>query len=124
MFELSVKSQFSAAHCLKGYDGACANLHGHNWEVEVFLRGRRLDAVGLLIDFKQVKAEVQAALAPLDHAELTRLPMFARYNPSSEHLARYLHTVLSRRLNSRRVRVHRVRVSESPGTSATYWERP
>lgn len=121
MFEISVKTHFSGAHCLKGYDGVCANLHGHNWEVEVFLRGRKTDSVGLLVDFKQVKAAVSETVDRLDHKDLNRLPMFARQNPSSENLAHYLFREISKRLNSRSVKVHRVSVGESPGATATYW---
>ena len=122
MFEISVKTHFSAAHFLKGYAGVCANLHGHNWEVEVFLRGRKPDSVGMLVDFKQAKAAIHATVDALDHKELNRLPMFARRNPSSEFLAQYLFGALSKQLNSRRVKVSRVMVSESPGTSAVYWK--
>jgi len=122
MFEISVKAHFSGAHFLAGYPGVCANLHGHNWEVEVFLRGRKTDAVGMLADFRQVKTAIHAVVDPLDHRELNALAMFARQNPSSENLARYLFRALSKRLNSRRFKIQRVLVSESPGTSATYWE--
>lgn len=122
MFEISVKDRFAGAHCLAGYPGVCANLHGHNWDVEVFLRGRKVDAVGMLADFRQVKAVIHATVSVLDHKELNRLAMFARRNPSAENLAEFLFHTLSKRLNSRRLKVHRVWVSESPGTSATYWE--
>ena len=122
MFEISVKTHFSGAHFLAGYPGVCANLHGHNWEVEVFLRGRKTDSVGMLADFRQAKTAIHAAVDPLDHRELNALAMFARQNPSSENLARYLFRALSKRLNSRPFKVHRVWVSESPGTSAVYWE--
>ena len=124
MFELSVKGHFSGAHRLVRYQGPCARVHGHNWDVEVFLRGRRLDAEGLLVDFKRVKEEVRAALDALDHRDLNRLPMFADRNPTSEHLARYLFDTLAARLNSRRCAVHRVWVSETPGTAAAYWKDP
>ena len=122
MFEISVKTHFSGAHFLAGYPGVCANLHGHNWEVEVFLRGPKTDSVGMLVDFRQAKTAIHEAIDPLDHKELNRLAMFAHQNPSSENLAHYLFRTLSKRLNSRRVKVHRVWVSESPGTSAAYWE--
>jgi 6-pyruvoyltetrahydropterin/6-carboxytetrahydropterin synthase len=122
MFEISVQAHFSGAHFLAGYPGVCANLHGHNWAVEVFLRGRTTDSMGLLMDFKQAKTVIHAAVDALDHKELNALPMFTRQNPSSENLARYFFRDLSKRLNSRRVKVHRVWVSESPGTSAAYWE--
>lgn len=124
MFELSVRGHFSGAHRLARYRGACARLHGHNWEVEVFLRGRRLDGEGLLVDFKRVKAEIQAVLETLDHRELNRLSIFANRNPTSEHLARFLFDTLAARLNTRRCAVHRVWVSEAPGTAAAYWKTP
>ncbi|MBI2439982.1 MAG: 6-carboxytetrahydropterin synthase QueD [Lentisphaerae bacterium] len=122
MFEISVKTGFSSAHFLKGYPGVCERLHGHNWEVEVALRGRRTDALGLLADFRQVKRVLKEVVDPLDHRELNSLPLFVRKNPSSENLARYLFQALARRLNSRRLKVQRVRVSEGTGTSASYWE--
>ena len=46
MFELDIRREFSAAHQLKGYNGDCSNLHGHNWTVEVFIRSEHLDEVG------------------------------------------------------------------------------
>src|SRR5512141_1368611 len=35
IFEVSVETNFSAAHALRGYQGDCARLHGHNWTVRV-----------------------------------------------------------------------------------------
>ena len=118
----SASNPISPAHFLAGYPGVGANLHGHNWEVEVFLRGRKADSVGMLVDFRQAKTAIHEIVDALDHKELNRLAMFARQNPSSENLARYLFSELSKRLNSRRVKVQRVWVSESPGTSAAYWK--
>ncbi len=120
MFEVSVKAHFSGAHRLRGYKGICSRLHGHNWEIEVFLRGRRLDATGMLCDFTLVKTALRAVMEQLDHRDLGELPAFARCNPTSENLARYLFGELAARLDSRRCRVHRVWVSESPGSAATY----
>lgn len=122
MFEISVKSHFSSAHHLRGYRGACHQVHGHNWEVEVFMRGSRTNAIGMLMDFGTIKAAVRASLRALDHKDLNRLPAFLRENPTSEHLAKYVFTALTRLFRRAPCRVHRVVVSESPGTSACYWE--
>ena len=35
MFEIEIRRTFAAAHQLKGYDGDCRNLHGHNYSVVV-----------------------------------------------------------------------------------------
>ncbi len=122
MFEISVKAHFSSAHRLRGYAGACRNAHGHNWEVEVFLRGARTDALGMLMDFGRIKLAVRRALRDLDHRDLNRAPAFVRANPTSENLARYIFQGLAKVFRRAPCAVQRVWVSESPGTSACYWE--
>jgi 6-pyruvoyltetrahydropterin/6-carboxytetrahydropterin synthase len=122
VFELSVKTHFSAAHHLRGYEGLCANPHGHNWEVEVFLRGEDLDGVGFLVDFRDIKSAVRTALSELDHHDINTLPAFTKENPTSERLARYIFDSLSRSVNCRRYRVHKITVWETPGNAASYWE--
>ena len=62
MFELSVKGRFSAAHRLRDYEGACAAIHGHNWDVEVFIRGEALDERGMLVDFRELRSRMREAL--------------------------------------------------------------
>lgn len=121
MFELSIKTHFSAAHRLVGYAGPCANPHGHNWEVEVFVRGPRLNPLGMLIDFKDIKKAVRTAMDEVDHCDLNQLPAFVRENPTSENLARFLHERLSNLLNGADLQVHKVTVCETPGTTASYW---
>jgi 6-pyruvoyltetrahydropterin/6-carboxytetrahydropterin synthase len=105
-----------------GHQGVCANFHGHNWEIEIFLKGLDLDSIGILVDFKVVKEAVQEVLGGLDHADLNQHPAFAVQNPTSENIARLLFEELGRRLNTQGSRVSKVRVSESPNSSATYWE--
>ncbi len=122
MFELSVKTHFSAAHRLVGYEGQCANPHGHNWEVEIFVRGSRLNDLGMLVDYRDIKGAVREAMKEIDHVDLNLVPAFVRSNPTSENLARYVHERLSERINSERARVCRVTICETPGTSASYWD--
>lgn len=122
MYEVSVTTHFSAAHRLIGYPGSCAKFHGHNWEVELFLRGPTLNEIGILIDFREVKITVREVLGELDHGDLNQVPAFVAMNPTSENVARYLFEAFSRRLQSERFRVVRVRVAETPGTSAWYWD--
>lgn len=122
MYEISVKSSFCGAHHLRGYRGPCARPHGHNWEIVVCLRGSRTGKLGMLIDFKKVKAAVQNVLAGLDHRDLNRLPAFKGRQPTSEHLAQYLFARLSARLNSPACKVQRIKIRETPGMAAEYWE--
>ena len=122
VFELSVETHFAAAHALRGYPGDCANLHGHNWIVKVYVECRDLDSIGIGIDFRAIKDHVQDVLIALDHGYLNELPPFRDVNPSSENVARYLYGELVRCIQSDRIRVSRVRVSETPDTAAVYRE--
>lgn len=122
MYGISVKTHFSGAHHLRGYDGACSKLHGHNWEVEVFLSGPKTNKTGMLADFNEVKSAVGRVLDNLDHEDLNSLQMFADANPTSENVAKYLYHELSAVLNGPQYTVCRVWISETPGTAASYWE--
>ena len=122
MFEVSVQSHFCGGHHLKGYAGKCCNPHGHNWQVEVFLRGAQTDKVGVLIDFKEVRAVLTGILDELDHQDLNQLPAFSNFNPTAEHIARHIYQRLSSELRCECCFLHKVSVSETPGTTASYWE--
>ncbi len=121
MFEIDIEKTFSGAHQLRGYDGNCANLHGHNWSVQVFVRANGLDEIGIALDFKKLKAEVNNVLDELDHKNLNDLPPFNQLNPTSEHLAQYILNCMAERINDGRIWVHRVRVCESASSGATYF---
>lgn len=122
MFETSIKTHFSAAHHLDGYQGKCAAHHGHNWEVEVFIQGKQLNGTGLLIDFRRIKEMVENVLNRIDHSDLNTLNAFKKDNPTSENIARFLYREISLRLNCDNYRVHRVSISETSDTKATFWE--
>ena len=121
MYELKIITQFAAAHRLENFYGKCEALHGHNWKVEVFLAGARLDEAGLLMDFGQIKARTNALLEEIDHKYLNELEPFREQNPSSENLARYLFEQLAAALNREGVRVSRVNVWESDTSCASYY---
>ncbi|WP_297057353.1 6-carboxytetrahydropterin synthase QueD [Thermosulfurimonas sp.] len=122
MYELTVRDEFSAAHQLRGYEGACEHLHGHNWKVEVAVRGRDLNSIGILIDFKELKRALREVLGELDHRNLNELPAFRELNPSSENLARYIFDRLRERLAGKPVKVYRVTVCETERACASYLE--
>ncbi len=119
MYEVRVESRFSAAHALRGYEGNCERLHGHNWRVEVRLATERLDEQGLAIDFRQAKALLEEVLEGLDHRFLNELEPFRDENPSTERLAQYILEALSARLPGG-VRLTEVTAWETPGCAATY----
>ena len=122
MFELDVIREFSSAHCLKGYCGNCSEKHGHNWSVQVFIRSEKLDEIGIAVDFKALKRELDALLGELDHKDLNSIPPFYKLNPTSENIAMYIYKRLSGKLNGNGVKVYRVRVGENASSGASYFE--
>lgn len=122
IYEVYVKTHFSAAHALIGYCGDCSRLHGHNWIVEAYVRCSKLDEIGIGIDFRDIKTAVKDVLEGLDHVNLNELPSFATENPTSENIAKYLYKEIGKKLNSEHVRVSKLKVCETPGAGAFYWE--
>jgi 6-pyruvoyltetrahydropterin/6-carboxytetrahydropterin synthase len=121
MYEVMIEEEFSAAHALRGYRGKCENLHGHNWKVEVYVRGEELDHVGMLVDFRELKTATRRVMEYLDHRNLNELkPFDIEMNPSSEHLAGFILHKVAEQISDARVRVYKVRVWETPSTCATY----
>ena len=120
-FEVMIERNFSSAHQLRGYKGKCENLHGHNYRVEIFARGRELDHIGLLVDFGDLKTAADEIVQYLDHRNINELPPFdAELNPSAENLARYILERVAARVGDERVEVYKVRCYETPTSVATY----
>lgn len=122
MYELEITKHFSGAHSLTGYPGDCRKLHGHNWVVTVVLQASELDEIGIALDFKILKKELNEVIDRFDHVYLNDLEEFAECNPTSENLARIIYCSLSKRLNDGRIKITRVSVEESAGSRASYFE--
>jgi 6-pyruvoyltetrahydropterin/6-carboxytetrahydropterin synthase len=123
MFEVTVEQTFAAAHALRNYKGACENLHGHNFRVQVTIEGDRLDQAGMLVDFIDVKNLMRQVMARLDHQNLNEVQPFDREkNPSAENIAEYFYTAMSAGLAGSPVpvRLREVKVWETEIQSATY----
>jgi 6-pyruvoyltetrahydropterin/6-carboxytetrahydropterin synthase len=102
MYEIKVRDEFSGAHNLLNYQGKCEALHGHNWTVELSVYDNgALNSQGMVMDFKELKAELKAALSDLDHKYLNDLPELKEKNPTSENIARFIHERLSGRIGKK-----------------------
>ncbi len=119
MYELTVTGKFAAAHRLRNFNGRCEALHGHNWRVEVVVRGSRLDQADLLMDFGELKNLMNQVLDQLDHHYLNEVPPFDQVNPSSELIAKYLFEQIAPRLPPG-VEMARASAWESDNSRATY----
>lgn len=119
--EVMIEMGFSSAHALRGYQGKCENTHGHNYRVEIYVRGKQLNNIGLLIDFKDLKAATKRVVDYLDHKNINELPPFdTELNPSAEEMAGYFYREVSRDIDNERVNVYKVRVWETDTCVASY----
>ncbi len=122
MFEITIKSDFAAAHRLNNYQGACENLHGHNFIIEVSVECNRLDSSYIAIDFKELKKIVKSITDKLDHTYLNDNTYFKNTNPTSEMIAKYIYENLKTRL-ANDCKPSKVSVYETQNSKATYFER-
>ena len=122
MYELTVESQFAAAHQLRGYMGKCEAMHGHNWRVQVTVSSETLNEIGLAIDFQDLKKMTNEIVHPLDHSFLNEVFPFTEINPSSENIAKWVFDSFKKKVEDDNLSCTSVTVWESETSSATYFE--
>ena len=141
MYRLKTSATFDSAHFLAGYEGKCANIHGHRWRIEAEFSGVELvnDGTkrGMLIDFGDIKSAVRTLADSFDHAfiyeegslkdetvtalntENFRL-IAVPFRPTAERFAEYFYSQLS----FQGLPVSSVTVYETPENCAIYEETP
>ena len=68
--------KFEAAHYLPNYEGACANMHGHSYKLQVAVSGS-IEKNGMVLDFAELKKIVNMLIIQhLDHVCLNEVPKF------------------------------------------------
>jgi 6-pyruvoyltetrahydropterin/6-carboxytetrahydropterin synthase len=128
MYTIKVEAYFSSAHSLRGYKGKCESLHGHNWKVKATVASSKLDKLGMVMDFGELKMKLKEVLNALDHRNLNDIDYFKKVNPTSENIAKYILDKLSYRLQATPrlrsgqagYRLKEVTVWETDTSSATY----
>ncbi len=126
MIYLTRKCEFSASHYYhnpKWTDeenrrvfGKCANLngHGHNYTLEVTVKGEVDPTTGFVIDLKELKDILNREVVDaMDHRHLNKeVPEFATRIPTTENIAIAIWQRLEKGL--RVAKLHRVRLYEMP----------
>ena len=120
MFEISIKGDIASAHHLREYEGKCKELHGHTWKIEVFLRGEKLDKLGMVTDFSLLKQKFKDFLKAIDHVNLNDLDHFKSVNPTAENIAKYIFDYFGQELRPLDLVISKVQVWESDMASAIY----
>ena len=115
--EISYRFGFDAAHRFDAFPAGHAynNLHGHSFQVEVFLEGKPDPATGFVADLGEVERECARVRSALDHRLLNEVEGLSR--PSLENISVWIWNFLSPRFaNLSRVTVRR----DSCGQSCSY----
>lgn len=122
MYTVTIETEFSAAHILRGYDGPCSRPHGHNWKVTVEAKTNILDKAGMSIDFFKLQKMTQEIVSKFDHRDLNTIAPFDHdLNPTSENIAQYIYDELKKELPSH-VNLSFVAVGETSQYTAKYSE--
>ena len=76
--------------------GPDARQHGHNYRLEVTLRGEPDPRTGMLIDLKEIQEILDREIMErFDHRDLNRdTPYFEKHAPTHEHFARVIERIL------------------------------
>jgi 6-pyruvoyltetrahydropterin/6-carboxytetrahydropterin synthase len=141
MYRLKTSASFDSAHFLAGYEGKCANIHGHRWRIEAEFAGSELvnegTKRGMLIDFGDIKSAVRSLADSFDHALIyeegsLRAETVAALNaenfrliavpfrPTAERFAEYFYS----QLREQGLPASSVAVYETPENCAVYEETP
>ncbi|MEB3322696.1 MAG: 6-carboxytetrahydropterin synthase [Synechococcaceae cyanobacterium] len=129
---LSIRTHFAAAHRLarpelsqaenEAIYGKCARPHGHghNYLLEVTVRGRIDPRTGMVCDLAALQRLVEELVVePFDHTFLNKdVPHFATCVPTAENIALHVADRLSAPIAAIGARLHRVRLQESPNNAA------
>ena len=115
MFIISKQFHFSASHTIEGLpeDHPCGRLHGHNYIVELVFAAEKLNSVGFVVDFGELKPFKKIIDDELDHRHLNDV---LDCPTTSENIALYLYN----RVKDIWPQIRSVRVSETPKVWAEY----
>ncbi len=108
MYYVKKSLEVCAAHNLKlDYESKCENLHGHNWNINIYLKSEELDQNGMVMDFTIIKKKI---MDKMDHKYLNEVFDF---NPTAENIAHWIQQELG-------PMCYRVEVEESKNNLAIY----
>jgi 6-pyruvoyltetrahydropterin/6-carboxytetrahydropterin synthase len=128
---LTVGTHFSAAHRLALPElsfeenseiyGKCArpNGHGHNYHLEVTVKGEIHPKTGMLVELTALHKVIEdVVVEPFDHTFLNKdIPYFANVVPTAENIAVYIAQLLKTPIQELGATIHRVKLVESPNNS-------
>jgi 6-pyruvoyltetrahydropterin/6-carboxytetrahydropterin synthase len=128
---LTISTHFSAAHRLAHPDlsyeenveiyGKCArpNGHGHNYHLEVTVKGEINPRTGMLVDLGALQAAIdEQVVEPFDHTFLNKdIAYFDQIVPTAENIAVRIQDLLRLPIEQLGAQLHKIKLIESPNNS-------
>lgn len=128
---LTISTHFSAAHRLARPDlsyeenceiyGKCArpNGHGHNYHLEVTVKGQIDPRTGMIADLVELqKAIDEFVVEPFDHTFLNKdIAYFEQVVPTAENIAVHIRDLLVEPIRATGAELYKVKLVESPNNS-------
>jgi 6-pyruvoyltetrahydropterin/6-carboxytetrahydropterin synthase len=102
-------------------DGSKESVHNHNWSVTADVSSHKLNSMGLVMDFNQLKVLIDKTVAAFDNKVLNEISYFQHNNPSAENVAKYIYEKLRIKL-PQDVELRNIKVVEEPGCLAKFGE--
>ena len=119
MYRLRIESEFDAAHKIEGYEGKCAQLHGHTYKIEAFIITQELNAIGISFDLRTLKEKLNKITEQLDHSFLNDHKKLG--NPTVENISKYIYQNMRASMPNN-IKLEKIRVWETPKTWCEYFE--
>lgn len=121
MYTLRVCRDFVAQHYLTVPDCGPENeWHSHHFQLEVILKGEKLNENGYLMDIVNLEDALETIITRYRDATLNDLPEFDGLNPSIEHFSRIVHSALTDSLSVESLDGITVRIWEDDEAWAAY----
>lgn len=139
MYILKTKAAFDSAHFLKGYEGKCANIHGHRWTIVVKIKSETVEKEGpfrgMVVDFGKLKADLKEEADRMDHSLIVEKGTLSEKlfealkeenfkivefegRPTAENFSRYFYYYMK----NKGYDVFETEVYETPDNAAIYCE--
>ena len=132
-YKVSKGIHFCYGHRLLEYNGMCRYLHGHNAYLEIDISSNRLDQLGMVVDFNEIKDKAKNWIDQhVDHKmllcdgdpiipalkELGEPYFLMAENPTAENISK----MLFREISNLGLKLNEIRLWVTPSSYASYSE--
>lgn len=139
MYKVEKRFTVPMGHRLSKHTGLCSSFHGHNFTFLIGVMSKNLNSNDMVIDFADLKDEVNRVLSTWDHATFinecdhdfeelfekkgTRIFTFD-FDPTSEKISEILFKCLQKNLKDKYdIDLEYVTVFENENSKSTYMEQ-